>query len=128
MAGGPDVVGQPGTSRPGGPTPGPSRRALASVATSVIRRPDLWWTALGALRRLAAPGWWSTPPHLPVPDTGLWEFRMVMAYGQPYAVPTREDVISYLEWCRATARRPVRRGGAETARSPAGRLDPTRSG
>jgi hypothetical protein len=88
----------------GGSPVGPSGRALASVTVAVMRRPDLWWTALGALRRLAAPGWWSTRPHLPVPDARLWAFRMITAYGRPDAVPTRGDVISYLEWCRATAR------------------------
>jgi len=53
---------------------------------------------------------------------------MVTAYGQPDAVPARGDVISYLEWCRATARPRGRGGGAEASWSPPGRLDPPRSG
>jgi hypothetical protein len=118
----------PGSSGSPGPPAGPSGRAVASVAASVVRRPDLWWTALGALRRLAAPGWWSARPHLPVPDPGLWAFRMVTAYGRPDAVPARGDVISYLEWCRATARPRGWGGEAEATWSPPDRLDPTRSG
>jgi hypothetical protein len=127
MAGSPDARRHGSSGAPGSPA-GPSNRALVSVAVAAVRRPDLWWTALGALRRLAAPGWWSTRPLLPVPDARLWAFRMVTAYGRPDAVPTRGDVISYLEWCRATARPRGRRGEAEVTWSPSDRLDPTRSG
>jgi hypothetical protein len=128
MAGSPEVGRHGSSGAPLGSPARPSGRALASVAVAVLRRPDLWWTALGALRRLAAPGWWSTGSHLPVPDARLWAFRMVTAYGRPDAVPTRGDVISYLEWCRATARprRPGRE--AEVTWSPTDRLDPSRSG
>jgi hypothetical protein len=28
---------------------------------------------------------------------------MVTAYGRPDAVPDRADVVSFLEWCRATS-------------------------
>jgi hypothetical protein len=71
----------------------------------VIGRPDLVWTALGVMRRLAAPGWWRSRPYLPLPAPGLWAFRMVTAYGQAEANPGPGDVISYLEWCRSTASR-----------------------
>jgi hypothetical protein len=76
---------------------------VARLARAVFARPDLWWTALGELRRMAPHLWWRTPPHLPLPDRGLWEFRMVTAYGRPDAVPDRRDVVTFLEWCRATA-------------------------
>jgi hypothetical protein len=72
------------------------------MVLAVIPRPDLWWAALGALVRLARPGWWRTGSRLPVPDARLWAFRMVTAYGDPGATPVATDVISYLEWCRAT--------------------------
>ena len=87
-----------------------SRQELTALAGAVVRRPDLWATALGELRRLAPRLWWRTPPHLPLPDRRLWQFRMVTAYGNSDAVPERADVISFLEWCRATAG-PSRRGG-----------------
>jgi hypothetical protein len=86
-----------------GPSPGPSAGARSVVVRAVLVRPDLWWTALCALRRLVPGGWWRTGPHLPLPDSRLWAFRMVTAYGNPDAVPQAPDVISYLEWCRSTA-------------------------
>ena len=102
-------------SAPDAPPPAPSgvlRRDVATLVAAVLRRPDLWWTAVGELRRLAPRWWWRTPPHLPVPDRRLWEFRMVTAYGSPDATPTRSDVVSFLEWCRATsAATPARPGG-----------------
>ena len=82
----------------------PAVRADATtLVTAVLRRPDLWWTALGELRRMAPRLWWRSSPHLPVPDRRLWEFRMVTAYGRPDAAPSRADVVSFLEWCRATS-------------------------
>jgi hypothetical protein len=72
------------------------------LVPAVVWRPDLWWTALGVVRRLAAPGWWGSSPRLPLPDQRLWEFRMVTAYGSPDAEPEPGDLISYLEWCRLT--------------------------
>lgn len=84
------------------------------MAAAVLGRPDLWWTALGELRRMAPRLWWRTPPHLPLPDPRLWEFRMVTAYGHGDASPSRADVVSFLEWCRAasasSATHPVGRG------------------
>jgi hypothetical protein len=79
--------------------------AMGGIVRAVLARPDLWWAALGALRRLAAPGWWRTTPYLPLPDDRLWAFRMVTAYGRPDAVPQAVDVISYLTWWRSTGRR-----------------------
>jgi hypothetical protein len=84
----------------GSPYPGGE---LSTVVSAVARRPDLWWTAVRELRSLAPRLWWRSPPHLPVPDRRLWEFRMVTAYGRPDAVPDRADVVSFLEWCRATS-------------------------
>ena len=89
-----------------------SSREITSLVSAVAGRPDLWWTAVGTLRRMAPRLWWRTSPHLPLPDRGLWEFRMVTAYGRSDAVPDRADVITFLEWCRATAASaPPRPGG-----------------
>jgi hypothetical protein len=74
---------------------------MVALCAAVMVRPALWWTALAELVRMAPRRWWRTSPHLPLPDPGLWEFRMVTAYGRPDAVPDRADVISFLEWCRA---------------------------
>jgi hypothetical protein len=86
-----------------GPEPAElSPGTAAGMAVAVLRRPDLWWTALGALIRLARPGWWRTGRRLPLPDGRLWAFRMVTAYGDPGATPEAADVLAYLEWCRGT--------------------------
>jgi hypothetical protein len=74
---------------------------VVALASAVLVRPDLWWTALAELRRMAPRLWWRASPHLPLPDPRLWEFRMVTAYGRADAVPERADVVSFLEWCRA---------------------------
>ncbi|MGA2838236.1 MAG: hypothetical protein ABSF84_16730 [Acidimicrobiales bacterium] len=97
-------------------TPAPAHytsREVVPLVRAVLVRPDLWWTAIGELRRLAPHLWWRSSPHLPLPDRRLWEFRMVTAYGRPDAVPGRADVVSFLEWCRAT--------GAATSPHPGGR-------
>lgn len=96
-----------------GPAPAPAGLpwgAARSVAVAVARRPELWSAALGAVLRLAAPGWWRRRPYLPLPDGKLWAFRMVTAYGQPDAVPEPGDVVSYLTWCRTTRTARVPRG------------------
>jgi hypothetical protein len=98
------------------------------MVRAVLRRPDLWWAAIGAVRRLAAPGWWWSSPRLPLPDPQLWAFRMVTAYGRPDATPEPSDVISYLEWCRSTARHGGRGDRERPVESPTGRLDATHSG
>lgn len=77
----------------------------ASAVAAVLRRPSLWWTALVVLVRMVPPGWWRRRPFLPVPDTGYWRFRMVTAYGgDGTAPPDPDDLVSYLEWCRAWPR------------------------
>ncbi len=103
-------------SLPAPPPPGARGRDVAVLAGAVLARPDLWWTALGELRRMAPRLWWRSPPHLPLPDRRLWEFRMVTAYGRPDAIPARADVVSFLEWCRAASA-----SSASSASRPAGR-------
>ncbi len=103
-------------------------RAMPGVARAVATRPDLWWAALGALLRMAVPGWWKRTPYLPLPDDRFWAFRMTTAYGRPDAHPVPVDVVSYLQWCRSTAvshRLDLMRRAPQPA---VGHLDPTRSG
>ncbi|MDA8274563.1 MAG: hypothetical protein M0029_04180 [Actinomycetota bacterium] len=95
--------------------------ALAPVAAAVATAPQLWPTAVAALVRLVPRRWWCRPPFLPVPDAAWWAFRMETAYGSPGAVPTAEDVVSYLHWCRATARLHAEATVPSGRRSPAGR-------
>ena len=90
------------------------------TAMAVIRRPDLWWTALGVVRRFAVPGWWRRRPWTPRPAEDLWRFRMVTAYGDPTARPSPSDAVDYLEWCRDEA--PTRRSRREVVDESSSRL------
>ncbi|MGH9044307.1 MAG: hypothetical protein ACRDVP_05640 [Acidimicrobiales bacterium] len=77
------------------------RRAARTFLRATLSRPTLWTTALGTIRRLAAPGWWRRPPFLPLPDPSYWRFRMQTAYGDDWSGrPTTQDVIDYLRWCQ----------------------------
>jgi hypothetical protein len=70
-----------------------------AVASAVARRPDLWATAAGQIRRLASPGWWRRRPFLPLPDADYLRFRLETQYGSDRA-PEPADVVTYLHWCR----------------------------
>jgi hypothetical protein len=85
------------------PRPGWARDA-AVVARAVVPRPGLWGPGLGALGRLARPGWWHRPPFLPVPGRAYWHFRLVTAFGGTGegAHLSPGDVVAYLTWCRRT--------------------------
>ncbi len=73
-------------------------RALAAV----LRRPDLWWTAIRQFARTVPPRWWRRPPFLPRPDAAYVRFRLETAYGTTGSA-TGADVIRYLEWARTAA-------------------------
>ena len=73
-----------------------------AVAAALARRPHLWLTALRQSVRLAPDGWWRGGTHLPLPDPAYLRFRMVTQYGDAAHDPDPADVVSYLEWCRAS--------------------------
>lgn len=77
----------------------------------MLRRPGLWVTALLVAGRLAPRGWWRRRPHLPLPDRSYWAFRSTTAFGAPDAAPDPDDVVAYLEWCRAWPEVVRRRAG-----------------
>ena len=89
------------------------------VAAVVVLRPHLWRPAIREVLRLAEPGWWRRAPFLPLPSAGLWEFRMTTAYGDPGAVPSPPDVVSFLEWVDGLDRVVVRQRG-RSERAPDG--------
>ena len=71
------------------------------MIAALVRRPDLWPTAIGAGRTLVPAGWWRRRPFLPVPDQRYLRFRLVTAYGgEPTGAPTADDVITWLSWRR----------------------------
>jgi hypothetical protein len=49
------------------------------VAWAVLSHPSLAPSAFGAVRRLAAPGWWTRAPFLPLPAPDYWRFRLQTA-------------------------------------------------
>ena len=53
------------------------------------------------MRVTAAPGWWRKAPFLPLPDEDYFRFRMVTMYGGEGGAPRPDDLVAYLEWCRA---------------------------
>ena len=76
----------------------------ASSAAAVAARPRLWPTAAAQVRRLAPRRWWARRPFLPVPDRAWLRFRMETQYGDPSHRPEPDDVVTWLEWARTTAR------------------------
>ena len=67
----------------------------------VVRAPRLWPTALRVARAAAPNRWWRRRPFLPLPTRAYLDFRMTTQYGDPRATPIGDDVVAYLEWCRA---------------------------
>lgn len=78
------------------------RRSWARAVFAIVGRPGLWPTALRQLVRASRPGWWRRPPFLPRPDPAYLRFRLETQYGSDGA-PAPDDLVTYLEWCRAEA-------------------------
>lgn len=68
------------------------------AARAVLRRPDLWTTAVRAGLSLAPRGWWRRRPFLPVPSEGWTHFRLVTAYGGDGTEFDADDLVTWLEW------------------------------
>jgi hypothetical protein len=86
-----------------GPAPTPDAAWLRQATMLILRRPELWATAIGQVRRLAPPGWWRRKPHLPLPDPAYLQFRMETQYGSDHDLEAA-DVVTYLHWVRAENR------------------------
>jgi hypothetical protein len=76
-------------------------RVWLAASVGIVIRPWLWWTAVRQLLRFARPGWWRRAPFLPLAEPDYARFRLDTAYGSD-GVLRRDDLISYLEWCRRT--------------------------
>lgn len=76
---------------------------MRRAAIAIVRRPRLWPTAIRQMRRLAPPGWWRRRPFLPVPSGEYLAFRLQTQYGDADHPWDPDDVVGYLEWCRAEA-------------------------
>lgn len=84
-------------------TDAPSGRWTVRATWAVLRRPRLWPTAVGQVRRLAPSGWWRRRPFLPLPDADYLRFRLETQYGSDHE-PEPADVVTYLAWCRSYRR------------------------
>lgn len=80
------------------------RARWGAVAAAVAARPSLWATTVVQARRLAPRRWWARAPFLPLPDRAWLRFRMETQYGDPDHRPEPDDVVTWLEWARATRR------------------------
>jgi hypothetical protein len=79
---------------------------LWAAVRAVAWHPGLWPTAGRQALVLAAPGWWRRRPFLPLPAPDYLRFRMQTAYGgEGDRPPDPDDLVTYLRWCRAEARR-----------------------
>jgi len=77
------------------------------AARQVAGRPSLWGTALVQGARLVPRGWWRRPPFLPRPDPAYLRFRLRAQYGDDARLDP-DDLVTYLEWCRAMSRETAR--------------------
>lgn len=75
-------------------------KALTVAARAIAPRPRLWGPALKLTARSTPRHWWRQRPFLPVPSAEYVRFRLLTQYGDAAAVPTVDDVVHYLEWCR----------------------------
>ena len=82
----------------------PIKTMMVAIRVLAVR-PWLWPTALRQLRNFAPDGWWRRAPFLPIPDRALLEFRVTTQYGDPNHAADADDLLAWLEWCRAEARR-----------------------
>lgn len=70
-----------------------------SAAMHIIPRNHLWGVALVQAHRFTRSKWWTKAPYLPLPSPSYWEFRMESIYGNSQELPSKDDLIAYLEWC-----------------------------
>ncbi|TAN30402.1 MAG: hypothetical protein EPN30_01010 [Actinomycetota bacterium] len=77
------------------------RMALWLLRSGIALLPhnDLWIIGFIELKRFARVRWWARVPFLPLPSSEFWEFRMESIYGDPKAMPSRRDLVEFLQWC-----------------------------
>jgi len=83
------------------------RKDLVQIARVVVVHPNLWFEGLRSGFRIAKNGWWKTPPFLPLPGEGYWNFRKVTVFGGDGAGRlSDEQVLGYLRWSKHMKPRP----------------------
>ena len=76
-----------------------------------LRRPGLWPAMLSAAWAFRSRGWYRKPPFLPLPSREYMRWRLETAYGDPEAVPPRDEIVRFVTWS-AEMRRRMRPAGA----------------
>ena len=76
-------------------------RLFLGALLAIVRRPSLGLTALRQARALAPTRWWTTAPYLPIPPRDYLAFRQVTLSGDADQLPSVQDLVTWLEWCRS---------------------------
>lgn len=71
---------------------------VGRMVVAALRRPGLLPAIVGAAWAFRRRGWHRRPPFLPIPPAEYVEWRMRTAYGDPGAVPPRDELRRYLRW------------------------------
>lgn len=71
---------------------------VGRVVVEALRHPGLLPAAVGAAWAFRRRGWYRRPPFLPVPPRAYVEWRMRTAYGDPRALPPRDELRRFLRW------------------------------
>ena len=81
---------------------------IVRVSFALVRKPHLIPTAFRQAASLAPRRWWASGSRLPVPSADYMAFRQVTLSGDAEEVPSVEDAIVFLEWCRSMRALPGR--------------------
>lgn len=68
------------------------------IFVALLKRPDLWMTAIRSAFRLIPDRWWR---YGPLPRKDYLDYRGNAVYGMSLTCVPPIDFIRYLEWCRA---------------------------
>lgn len=86
-------------------------RVALRMLGALALHPELWFTAIRQVGRIATPRWWTHPPFLPLPRADYLRFRLETQYGASGIDPGSsnegvdpQDLIVYLRWCRYRGR------------------------
>lgn len=74
---------------------------VGSAVVALAKRPALVPTAVRQSLRMAPKQWWASWPFLPLPSKAYMQFRSETLSGQPNELPSADELIVWLEWCRS---------------------------
>lgn len=71
---------------------------LRTILLLALRRPGLWPAMVSAAWAFRPRGWYRRPPFLPLPSREYMRWRLETAYGDPDAVPPRDELVRFITW------------------------------